>query len=43
MSDDIDAFEAEHQATDVGAFDRWLDAWTSSYREWLDRIRAIWR
>jgi hypothetical protein len=43
MAGDIQAFEAEHQAADIGAFDRWLAAWMSSYREWLDRIRAIWR
>jgi hypothetical protein len=40
---DIDAFEAEHQAGDVNAFDPWLAAWTSSYRQWLDRIGAMWR
>jgi hypothetical protein len=40
---DIDAFEAEHQTAEIHAFDRWFAAWTSSYREWLRRISAVWR
>jgi hypothetical protein len=40
---DIDAFEPEHQAPEVDAFDRWLAAWESACRQWLDRIRDTWR
>jgi hypothetical protein len=40
---DIDAFEAEHQAREVDAFDRWLAAWELACRQWLDRIRDTWR